>query len=247
MWPALYFLSFAGPCAAAACFRPEYFRFLTYWTLSLHVTAALLRSLPGVPCALRRFAHGCSVVGAMSVLIGYASVGFGGVVRFGSWSAWEHALNGDMPFAELVAMKSYEHLWPVLAVCIDVKRSRSELHQTYAGASAMGSLALALVGYVALGTAWEKTCAADAGDTLTIYKQPDAFGTAPILARLGVAEEAAAALPADFIFANAQKLLMVSTAAIAYARQVWPLISATPATAAEAHAPARRSPRRKAD
>ena len=223
-------LSFTAPLFVTAIKTPGYYGHLTYWTLALHaVYFTVDKSSPDATTAVYLL-HGMSFCGAMAVFIGYTLISLGGMYRWGSWIAWENAVGAaagtvlhDRSFAEAAPNKIYEHLWPVFALVFDIVFSRAKLQQVYAGTKPLRTMLLGLGSYLVYASIWEqysKATKGAKGSSLVVYQQPDEFGSSYLLGRLGIDSTG---VPEDAIFANAQKVILISFAAVMYRMFVTPL------------------------
>lgn len=220
----LCWLSFAVPMFWTAFVKPGYFGHLTYWTLMVHLVYFCVdKSSPHATASIYLL-HGMSFCGAMAVFIGYSFISLGGMYRYGTWIAWENAVGAaagtvlhDRGFWECAINKTYEHLWPVLAVILDLHFSRDILVKTYTGARKIRTMVLSLGSYLAFGLCWEaysKATKGEQGSSINVYMQPREFTSASIYAKLGLD---ATGVPDDFVFVNFQKALLIGFAALMYA------------------------------
>jgi len=131
IWERLCMLSFLVPLSMTMSVSPTQFTYLTYWSLVWHALYFTIDKSSEHARFATRLLHGGSLGGSVAVLVGYALVSFGGSIRYGSWYAWEQQ-TGDQAFANLafepmVAVKFYEHAWPVIALFIDAHLNRAAL------------------------------------------------------------------------------------------------------------------------
>lgn len=237
LWERLVFLSFAIPVFVAGMFRPANFRYLTYWTLFVHIAYfSVDKASPRAKAAVRLL-HGFSFVGGMAVMMGYAVVCVGGIIRFGSWFLWEtHKIEESdsasfRDFNRVLFQKNWEHSWPVLALLIDIFLSRSQLKRWYANSSSWLNFLLAFASYYAFGSLWQYCVSTGLkSNVLEVYDQPHEWSTSHIARALkqnGYPTAALEGLGEDFIFAVIQKIVMTSFAAVAYFMFVAPLATST--------------------
>ena len=242
LWERICWLSFIVPLFVTALRNPGYYGHLTYWTLALHsVYFTIDKESPQASTAIYLL-QGASFVGAMAVFMGYTFISVGGMYRFGTWIEWENAVGKaagtvthDRSFAECAFFKSYEHLWPVFALVLDTYFSRDALKKTYAGKPPLRTMLLGLGLYLGYGTAWEqysKATKGAAGTALEVYQQPEEFRSSYVLEKLGLSA-LSADVPEEAVFVNAQKVMLISFAAIMYRIYVKPLILPVATTAAK--------------
>ena len=175
-----------------------YYQHRTYWTLLLHTIYFTVDKESRDATAAIYLLHGFSFVGAMAVFVGYAFISVCGGLHFGSWLAWENAVGAyagtvttGRTLTTCTIQKSYEHVWPVLAVLIDTSLSKGALKRVYAGASPMKNLCTSMASFFALGSAWEAVAAnKDGKNVLLVYQQVRAVAGEPPLGRANL--EAAA-------------------------------------------------------
>ena len=156
-----------------------YYQHLTYWTLLLHtVYFTVDKESPDAKYATYLL-HGFSFCGAIAVFVGYALISICGGIHFGSWLVWENAVGAHAgtvtsgrTLTACLIQKSYEHVWPVIAVLVDTVLSKKALQRVYAGVGKWRFLCLAMGSFFALGSAWEAIAANNKGNNvLTVYQQ----------------------------------------------------------------------------
>jgi len=80
-----------------------------------------------------------------------------------------------------------------------------------------------MTSYFVYGCAWEALAVQQKKEnTLTVYNQPPWLTSAKLLAPFGISAEGMAP---DAVFSTVQKVILVSSAVIAYMLVVWPLMS----------------------
>jgi len=226
-------LSFAIPTFYIALTNPGYYQHLTYWTLMLHVIYFTVdKESPDARSAIYLL-QGFSFCGAIAVFVGYALISICGGLHHGSWVAWENAVGAragtvttGRTFTTCFIQKSYEHIWPVIAVLVDARLSKGALQRAYAGAGRWRNLAQSMCSFFVLGSVWEAVMAnKDGKNVLIVYQQPPYLSSANLLGHLGLSADG---LAEDFIFVTVQKVTLISCAAILYTVVVWPLMAAKP-------------------
>ena len=123
----------------------------------------------------------------------------------------------------------------MFALVLDTYFSRDALKKTYAGKPPLRTMLLGLGLYLGYGTAWEqysKATKGAAGTALEVYQQPEEFRSSYVLEKLGLSA-LSADVPEEAVFVNAQKVMLISFAAIMYRIYVRPLILPVATTAAK--------------
>uniref|UniRef100_A0A7S4N9C3 Glycerophosphocholine acyltransferase 1 n=1 Tax=Prymnesium polylepis TaxID=72548 RepID=A0A7S4N9C3_9EUKA len=222
-------LSFAVPCFYIALTNPGYYQHLTYWTLMLHtVYFTVDKASPDAKAAIYLL-HGFSFCGAIAVFVGYSFISVCGGLHHGSWLLWENAVGAragtvttGRTFTTCFIQKAYEHLWPVIAVLMDTRLSKGALKRVYAGAGPWRNLCQSMGSFFVLGSVWEAVAAnKDGKNVLIVYQQPPYMSSAHLLGLVGLPADG---LAEDFVFVTMQKVLLISCAAITYAKVVWPIM-----------------------
>ena len=237
-WERFCFLSFAPLLVWTAATNLPYFGHLTYWTLALHaVYFSVDKSSPHAKPAIYLL-HGASFSGAMAIFMAYAAICVGGKYKFGTWLEWEMAVGkragttkwGDS-FEIVVFQKSFEHIWPVIALLVDAMLSKDTLTAAIGGLPKFRTTALAVASFLAFGTLWEQTQkTVGKGSPLDVYLQPQELFASHILGRFGITPPDG--LPEDIFFTNLQKICMVSFAFYFYWKFVAPYCGAAAKKAA---------------
>jgi len=129
----------------------------------------------------------------------------------------------DLAFGPAVALKSWEHLWPMIAHFIDVRFNWKHLRRVYGGAPRWLTTMWAMGSYFAFGSLWEHTVKTGEGasNTLIVYLQPQKWSTSALCAQVGITPPAGMA--EDAIFATVQKLIMTGVATMLLWRIFVPL------------------------
>ena len=195
------------------------FQFLTFWTLLLHVLFFSVDKASPLAGAATRLLHGMSFVAAVAVLTAYSQMALAGSLFWGSFYEWEVQIGLAVGKAaapgwwDLHLRKAYEHVWPVVALLIDARLNRVELQRCYRGTSRVFRTTLAVCCYLVLGVVWEQTCQSNDGvDVLTHYALPPWLASARLLEPLGID---VTGLAPGAVFSNAQKVVMLLSAAVA--------------------------------
>jgi hypothetical protein len=226
-------LSFIVPCFYMALVYPGYYQHLTYWTLLVHCLYFTVDKGSASARGAIYLLHGLSFCGAFAIGVGYSIISLCGGLYWGSWLTWENAVGAaagtvttPRELTPCLIQKLYEHAWPIVAVLVDIRLSKSSLQKVYAGAPQKLCLLWGLASFLLVGSVWEVAAAAKKGNTLTVYQQPPALQTTNLLALAGLKNDG---LAEDLIFSSVQKVLLVSSAAVMYTKCVWPLMAAAPA------------------